>query len=269
MEEEFFRPITFMLKRIFPTLLLCLYLISCASLSPMAVPAPSASATSAPEPVSWYRDAVFYEIFVRSFKDSNKDGIGDFNGIVQKMDYLESLGVNALWLMPIFPSPSYHGYDVTDYYDVNPQYGSMEDFKNLLDEAHKRDIRVVIDLVINHTSSQHPWFEEANSSPQSVYRDFYIWSPEPKSNLWHQGKDAFYYGYFWEGMPDLNFNNPAVTSEIFKVLSFWLKDVGVDGFRVDAAKHLIEDGDKVENTPATHEWFKGFYTYYKDNSPDA
>ena len=259
-----------MLKRILCTLLLLSFLSACAPPAPTAAPVPTA--TPAPETGpdrSWWSDAVFYEIFVRSFYDTDGNGIGDFNGITQKLDYIQSLGVNAIWLMPIHPSPSYHGYDVTNYYNVNHEYGSLDDFKNLLDEAHKRDIRIIIDLILNHTSSQHPWFKNANGGPNSPYRDYYVWSETSGGSKWHEGNQGFYYGYFCGGMPDLNYTNPAVTADMLKVTDFWLNEVGVDGFRVDAAKHLIEDGDKLENTPATHEWYKGFYTEYKKQSPQA
>lgn len=237
---------------------------------PTPLPATAQATESAPEsgPAAWWRDAVFYEIFVRSFNDSNGDGIGDFNGITQKLDYLQSLGVNAIWLMPINPSPSYHGYDVLNYYTVNPQYGTLDDFKNLLAEAHKRDIKIIIDLVLNHTSSQHPFFVDANNNPESKYRDWYVWSNEG-GDRWHQGKNGYYYGYFWGGMPDLNYNNPEVTAQMEAVTQHWLTGIGVDGFRIDAVKHLIEEGNKLENTPATHEWLKGYYTFYKSLSPEA
>jgi alpha-amylase len=254
-----------MIKRIFSTLLLLSFLSACVPAAPAVVPAPIAEST----PKGWWRDSVFYEIFVRSYYDTDNNGIGDFNGITEKLDYIQSLGVNAIWLMPIHPSPSYHGYDVTDYYAVNPDYGTMADFKNLLAEAHKRDIRVIIDLVLNHTSSQHPWFQNANSGPNSKYRDYYVWSETNKSGTWYAGKTGYYFGLFCECMPDLNYKNPQVTTEMEKVTDFWLKDIGVDGFRVDAAKHLIEDGTKVENTPATHAWLKGFYSEYKTVNPQA
>lgn len=205
-----------MLKRIFFTLLLFSLLASCAS------PFPGFGSASQAGSLPWWRTAVFYEIFVRSFYDTDNDGIGDFNGIIQKLDYLESLGVTAIWLMPIHPSPSYHGYDVLDYYAVNPEYGTMDDFKTLLEEAHKRDIRIIIDLVLNHTSSQHPWFLEANSDPNSPYRDYYVWEDESKGSGWHKGKHGYYYGLFWGGMPDLNYNNPAVTGDMLNVTEYWL-----------------------------------------------
>ncbi len=267
-----------MFKRIFSTLLLLSFLSACVRATPTVAPAqtttpaPEARGASTPEQSAhenWWRDAVFYEIFVRSYYDTNNDGIGDFNGITQKLDYLQELGITAVWLMPIHPSPSYHGYDVTNYYNVNHDYGTMDDFKNLLTEAHKRDIRIIIDLVLNHTSSQHPWFKSANSDPNSPYRDYYVWSETSKGGKWHEGNQGYYFGLFWGGMPDLNYNNPAVTDAILKITDFWLNKVGVDGFRIDAVKHLIEDGDKIENTPATHEWYKGFYTAYKAKNPQV
>ena len=217
----------------------------------------------------WWRDAVFYEIFVRSFYDSDCDGIGDFNGITQKLDYLQALGVNAIWLMPIHPSPSYHGYDVLNYYAVNHEYGSMDDFQRLLDEIHRREMHLIVDLVLNHTSSAHPFFVDANNNPNSPYRDWYIWSDTDPGNGWHQGAQGYYYGFFWSGMPDLNYTNPEVTAQMNNVVRYWLDDIGVDGFRIDAAKHLIEDGDQRENTPATHDWYKKFYAVYKTDHPNA
>jgi glycosidase len=235
-------------------------------------------------PDNWWNDAVFYEIFVRSFYDSNGDGIGDFNGLTEKLDYLndgnpattDDLGITGLWLMPIQVSPSYHGYDITDYYAINPDYGTMDDFRRFLNGAHARGIRVVIDLVMNHTAEDHPWFEQSKD-PTSPYRDWYIWSDEDPGYLgpwgedvWHFSAGAgYYYGIFWSGMPDLNYNNPAVTTEMRNVATYWLLDVGVDGFRVDAARHLIEDGQTQSNTDATHAWFKDFYALVKTENPEA
>lgn len=233
---------------------------------------------------NWWKDAVFYEIFVRSFYDSDGNGIGDFNGITAKLDYLNDgdpttntdLGITGIWLMPIFPSPSYHGYDVTDYYSINPQYGTMEDFKHLVEEAHKRGIHIVIDMVINHTSDKHPWFKDAKSDVNSPYRDWYIWSetdPNYKGpwneDVWHPSLTGYYYGIFESFMPDLNYNNPEVTAEMEKVYSFWLKDVGIDGFRLDAAKHLIEENQLQQNTASTHRWYQKMYPVYKEMNPSA
>ena len=249
------------------------------------------STTQTPDLVStealatnWWKDAVFYEIFVRSFYDSDGNGIGDFNGITAKLDYLNDgdpttntdLGITGIWLMPIFPSPSYHGYDVTDYYSVNPQYGTMEDFKHLVEEAHKRGIHIVIDMVINHTSDKHQWFKDAKSDVNSPYRDWYIWSetdPNYKGpwneDVWHPSLTGYYYGIFESFMPDLNYNNPEVTAEMEKVYSFWLKDVGIDGFRLDAAKHLIEENQLQQNTASTHRWYQKMYPVYKEMNPSA
>jgi glycosidase len=259
-----------MRNRLVPILLLFAVFSACVQIQPTPDPIQlTKSALTQSPPTNWWTDAAFYEIFVRSFYDIDGNGIGDFNGIRQKLDYLEELGITAIWLMPINPSPSYHGYDVTNYYNVNSDYGSMDDFKNLLNETHKRDIRIIIDLVLNHTSREHPFFVEANRDPNSSYRDWYIWSDKDQGNYWHNGSQDFYYGFFWEGMPDLNYRNADVTSQMFNVARFWLEEVGVDGFRIDAAKHLIEEGNKVENTNATHEWYKGFYTYYKAKNPNA
>src|SRR5690606_33586758 len=168
--------------------------------------------------------------------------------LIEKLDHLQDLGVKGLWLMPIIPSPSYHGYDVTDYYAVNPDYGTMEDFQQLLEEAHRRDIRVIIDLVLNHTSSRHPWFQAA-STPGSEYHDWYVWREDDPGTLgpwgaqaWHRATNGlYYYAIFWDQMPDLNYANPAVQEEAKKITSFWLEEVGVDGFRLDAVRYLAED----------------------------
>jgi alpha-amylase len=276
-----------MTRKLLSTLLLLSILAACVPSTPTPAPAiPTASPTLTPQPqptIKW-NDDVFYEIFVRSFYDSDGNGIGDFNGITQKLDYLNDgnpntttdLGVTGIWLMPIFPSPSYHGYDVTDYYNVNPQYGTLDDFKNLIQEAHKRGIRVTIDMVLNHTSNQNPWFKDAKNNVNSPYRNWYIWSetdPGYKGpwgeRVWHSSVHGFYYGIFESFMPDLNYNNPEVTAEMTKVFSFWLKDIGVDGFRLDAAKHLIEEGVKQANTQTTHQWYQSFYPVYKSMKPNA
>ena len=251
------------MKRLINIILLTAVLIACGS---------SGLSQTTPTVVElrpWWEKAVFYEIFVRSFYDSNGDGVGDFNGITEKLDYLTDLGVNAIWLMPIHPSPTYHGYDVINYFNVNPEYGTMDDFKRLLDEAHQQGIYVIIDLVINHTSSKNPWFVDANSNPDSTYRDWYIWSDTdpgysgPMGDPWHPGKKGYYYGIFSDTMPDLNYTNPEVGDEMLKIVHFWIDNVGVDGFRVDAVKYLIEEGQKQENTVSTHNWLKNFYTTYK------
>ena len=201
---------------------------------------------------------VWYEIFVRSFADTNGDGIGDLNGVTAKLDYLESLGVSGIWLMPINPSPSYHGYDITDYYGINPQYGTMNDFQHLLDEAHKRHIKVIIDLVINHSSDQHPWFRAAGN-PADPHHDWYSWA-KPGTDLdaisatgspaWHIARNGkAYLGVFTAAMPDLNYDTPAVRQEMVRLGQFWLNK-GVDGFRLDAAQHVYYDFKLQDGDPA-------------------
>ncbi len=252
---------------------------------------PIATPDRIPQPAqeAWWSSTVFYEVFLRSFADATtgplaNDGIGDLHGLIENLDYLndgdpatnDDLGVTGIWLMPIMPSPSYHGYDVTDYYVVNKDYGTNEDFKRLLTEAHKRGIKIIIDLVLNHTSSEHPWFVEARDNPTSERREWYIWS-ESKPNyigpwgqqVWHPSPSGYYYGLFWSGMPDLNYENPQVTAEMQDVARFWLEDAGVDGFRLDAARHMIEDGSIQENTAATHEWWQSFHAIYKASNPEA
>jgi glycosidase len=226
---------------------------------------------------------VFYEIYVRSFYDSNGDGIGDINGLIEKLDYLNDgnpnttadLGITGIWLMPIHPSPSVHGYDVTDYYGVNPQYGTMDDFRRLVDESHHRGIRVIIDLVINHSSSEHPWFVQSQD-PQSPYRDWYIWSDADPGfkgpwgqQVWRLLNGKYYYAFFWEGMPDLNYTNPEVTTEMEQITRFWLTDIGIDGFRLDAIGSLIETGTVTVETKASHDWFAAYFKFYKNIKPDA
>ncbi|MCD4751785.1 MAG: hypothetical protein K8R40_01810 [Anaerolineaceae bacterium] len=228
----------------------------------------------------WWNDAVFYQIFVRSFYDSDGDGIGDFNGITEKLDYLNDgdpetdtdLEITGIWLMPIHPSPSYHGYDVIDFTGINPEYGTMEDFENFLTAAHERGIKVILDWEINHTSTRHPWFE-ASINPESDYRDWYVWEKDEPDwtgpwgqDVWHRNLEAgaSYYGLFWDGMPDLNYENPAVTDEMNQAVSFWIEEVGVDGLRIDAARHLIEEGPIQQNTEATHEWYQEWFPWFKD-----
>ncbi|GAB6928519.1 alpha-amylase family glycosyl hydrolase [Paenibacillus sp. JCM 10914] len=233
---------------------------------------------------------VYYEIFVRSFYDSDGDGIGDLQGVIEKLDYLndgnsdttDDLGVTGIWLMPIHPSPSYHGYDVTDYRDIHPDYGTLEDFKLLLAEADKRGIKVIMDLVVNHTSTEHPWFQESAQGADADTRDWYVWAEdqgkEPtgasaagSGTPWHEKNGAHYMGTFWGGMPDLNFDNPKVREEMKDIGKFWL-ELGVDGFRIDAAKHIFEDlvTDKGEATTAKNTaWWQEFRASLNEVNPDA
>ena len=225
-------------------------------------------AGSATDPL-WYKDAVIYELHVRAFQDSDGDGIGDFAGLLSRLDYLQDLGVTCLWLLPFFPSPLRDdGYDIANYVDVNPAYGSLEDFKAFLAAAHQRDMQVMIELVINHTSDQHPWFQRARLAlPGSPERDFYVWSQTDqlykdariiftdteKSNwTWDEQASAFYWHRFFSHQPDLNYDNPAVLEEILKAMRFWL-DMGVDALRMDAIPYLVErDHTSCENLPETH-----------------
>jgi glycosidase len=216
---------------------------------------PAATARLSPHPAS---SGVWYEIFLRSWVDTNGDGIGDINGVTAKLDYLQSLGISGIWLMPINPSPSYHGYDVTDYYGINPQYGTLADLERLLREAHKRHIKVIIDLVINHTSDQHPWFKAARD-PASPYHDWYGWAG-PRTDLhaedaagsqaWHALGATHYLGDFSGNMPDLDYDTPAVRKEMVKLGQYWLKK-GVDGFRLDAAQHIYYDFKADADNPLT------------------
>jgi maltose alpha-D-glucosyltransferase / alpha-amylase len=217
----------------------------------------------------WYKHAIIYQIHVRAFSDSNGDGIGDFQGLAQKLDYVQELGVNAIWLMPFFPSPLRDdGYDISDYRAVHPNYGTLEDFKTFLANAHDRGIRVIIELVANHTSDQHPWFQESRSSQNNPKRDWYVWSDtdakyrgtriifldtEMSNWAWDPVSKAYYWHRFFSHQPDLNYDNPAVREEMWNIMQFWL-ELGVDGFRLDAVPYLIErEGTSCENLPETHE----------------
>ncbi len=222
--------------------------------------------------LEWWNDRVFYEIFIRSFQDSDGDGIGDIQGLISRLDYLNDgdpnttrdLGITGIWLMPPAEARSYHGYDVMDYYAVERDYGTLADMRQLIAEAHKRGIAVIVDMVLNHTSSRHPWFLEARIGDETR-RDWYIWADEDPGYrgpwgavAWHRAGGDYYYGVFWDGMPDLNYRNPAVSEEMQAVATFWLRDIGVDGFRLDAIKHLIEDGERQENLPESRQWLTAY-----------
>lgn len=218
---------------------------------------------------------VNYEVFVRSFADSDGDSIGDFKGLTQRLDHLSELGVHGVWLMPIMNSPTYHKYDVTDYKSIDPEYGTIDDFKHFVAEAHKRNIKVLVDLILNHTGYDHPWFQAAIRDRESPYRHYYVWARKDSirqqiakkavsldsDNItqWHPVKgdtlDEHYYGFFWGGMPDLNFDNPRVKEEFIDIGRFWLEDMQVDGFRLDAAKHIFPTERAIDNH-AFWVWFR-------------
>ncbi len=176
--------------------------------------------------------------------------------------------------MPLFASPSYHGYDVTDYYTVNPDYGTNADFRRLMDEAHRRGIRVIVDLVLNHTSTEHPWFVDSASGPDAAHRDWYLWTDDKPGYLgpwgqqvWHLENGSYYYGVFWSSMPDLNLENPDVTAALYDVARFWLEEMGADGFRLDAVKHFVEEGEEQVHTEMTHDWLRAFNAHVEDVQP--
>ncbi len=232
----------------------------------------------------WYKDAIFYELHVKAYCDSNADGIGDFQGLISRLDHLRDLGVDCIWILPMYPSPLRDdGYDISDYYAIHPQYGSLQDFKEFLAAAHARGLRVLTELVINHTSDQHPWFQEARSAPDNPRRDWYVWSDsderypgvriifldtEMSNWAWDPVSKSYYWHRFFSHQPDLNFDHPAVREEMWKVMQFWL-DLGVDGFRVDAVPYLIErEGTSCENLPETHEVLKFLRRRLDEHYPD-
>ncbi len=233
--------------------------------------------------IPWYKDAIFYEVYVRAFYDSNGDGHGDLNGLAQKLEYLQELGVDCLWLLPIYPSPLRDdGYDISDYYNIHPAYGTLEDFRALLEAVHRRGMHLIMDLVLNHTSSDHPWFQSSRSSRTSPHRDFYVWSDSDrkyqeariifldteKSNwTFDPAARQFYWHRFYASQPDLNFDNPAVQEEMLQVVDFWLS-LGVDGFRVDAVPYLFErEGTNCENLPETHQYLKRLRQFVQSRYP--
>jgi maltose alpha-D-glucosyltransferase/alpha-amylase len=231
----------------------------------------------------WFKDAVFYELHVRGFYDSNQDGIGDFQGLTEKLPYIKDLGVDCIWLLPFFPSPlKDDGYDVTDYCNIHTDYGTLNDFQRFLDEAHAQNIRVLADLVMNHTSDRHPWFQESRSSRENPKRDWYVWSDtaekyagariifkdtEVSNWAWDPISQSYYWHRFFSHQPDLNFDNPEVRQAMLNVTKFWI-DLGLDGFRVDAIPYLFEEeGTSCENLPRTHEFCRELRSFVDKHAP--
>jgi maltose alpha-D-glucosyltransferase/alpha-amylase len=226
-------------------------------------------------------NAMFYEVHIRAYCDSTGDGKGDIQGLISKLDYIKSLGVDCIWILPIYPSPlKDDGYDIADFYGVHPDYGTLDDFKELVNQAHHRDLKIIADLVLNHTSDQHPWFQASRSSKDSPYRDYYVWSETDQkykdariifldtedSNWTFDEKTGMYYWHrFYASQPDLNYDNPEVVQAMKNVMNFWL-DMGIDGFRADAVPYLIErEGTNCENLPETHQILKDFRSFLDQN----
>lgn len=288
-------------RRLTALLIAALLLSHCAQATPQptAIPTPAATPTIPPTPrpvitppapivggltPQWWRDCIFYVILVRSFYDANGDGYGDLQGLIEKLDYLNDgnpstdtdLGINALWLLPVYQSPAYHGYAASDYYNIEPHYGDNETFRRLVSEAHARGIYVIVDMALNHTSDKHPWFQDAISGPDAVHRNWYVWTDTKpdwfgpdKRAVWFQSGGSYYYAFFGGSLPDLNLRNEATTRQMLDVIDYWLRDMGVDGFRLDAIRHLIEEGETQESTPSTHQWLKRFFKFYKGVQPNA
>lgn len=235
--------------------------------------------------IPWYKNAVFYQVYVRAFCDSNGDGNGDIKGLTSRLDYFRELGVDCLWIMPIYPSPlKDDGYDIADYMGIHPDFGTIEDFRELVTEAHARGLRVINDLVLNHTSDQHPWFQSARQSKESPYRDYYVWSETPdKYSLariifldietsnwaWDLQSQQYYWHRFYTSQPDLNYDHPKVQEEMMEVAKFWL-DLGLDGFRADAVPYLFErEGTNCENLPETHSFLKKLRQFTDETNPES
>ncbi|HEX8904324.1 MAG TPA: alpha-amylase family glycosyl hydrolase [Longimicrobiaceae bacterium] len=256
------------------------------ALAALTITLAAATSAAAQSPLGkWKLGGTCYEVFVRSFQDSNGDGIGDLNGLTQKLDYINDgnpatqrdLGADCIWLMPVAESPSYHGYDATNYYRVEPDYGTNDDFKRFMAAAHRRGIRVLVDMVLNHASSEHPYFLQALRDTTSPYRSWFRFSPTPLGNgpwggpAWRKSpvRDEYYYAVFWEGMPDLNYQTPAVREEANKVADFWLREMGVDGFRLDAVPYLVEEGSVLSGAPGTHRVLRDYAAHVRGVNPNA
>jgi alpha amylase catalytic region len=229
------------------------------------------------------KSGVYYEIFVRSYADSNNDKIGDINGITDKLDELKELGIQGIWLTPIFKSPSYHKYDVTDYYTVDPEYGTKEDLKNLVSKAHSKGIKVILDLPVNHTSKEHPWFKDVLQNKNSQYKSYYRVAKNNDQSLnlnsyamnhktWNKlNNEEMYYAIFWEGMPDLNYSNIQVREEVKKIANYWVNETNIDGYRIDGAYHIYGDGEYSKNVDLEKEsvnWWKEFRSSLEKEHPN-
>jgi glycosidase len=259
---------------------------ACAAPSrPLLIPAVTGKPVASTAAPAWTNGGTCYEVFVRSFYDSNGDGIGDLQGLIQKLDYINdgnpastsSLGASCIWLMPVAVSPSYHGYDVSDYYTVQPAYGTNDDFKRLVAEAHRRGIAVLVDMVLNHSSSAHPYFQAALRDTTSTYRSWYRFSPTSLgvgpwgAEAWHLSPvgNEFYYGVFSSDMPDLNYQTDAVRAEAKRIAAYWLQQMGVDGFRLDAIPYLVEEGGCLMGCPGTHAFLREYAAYVSSIAPAA
>ena len=243
-----------------------------------------AEATALDDELLWYKDAIIYELHIKAFCDGDADGVGDFQGLLQKLDYLQDLGVTAIWLLPFYPSPlKDDGYDIADYYSINPSYGDISQFKHFLKEAHQRNLRVITELVINHTSDAHAWFQRSRNAPKgSKERNFYVWTDDPtqykdvriifqdfeNSNwTWDPVAGQYYWHRFFHHQPDLNYDNPLVQEEVFRIIDHWCK-MGVDGFRLDAVPYLFErEGTNGENLPETHAFLKKLRRHIDERYP--
>jgi len=231
----------------------------------------------------WYKEAVFYEVYVRAFCDSNADGHGDLPGLTSRLDYISTLGVNCVWLLPIYPSPlKDDGYDVADYKNIHPHYGNLDDFKTLVNAVHERNMRIIADFIPNHCSDQHEWFQKAREDRNSPYRDYFVWTDdpnqykeariifvdtEPSNWTWDEKAGQYYWHRFFSSQPDLNYENPKVREEMIDTMRFWLK-LGIDGFRVDAVPYLFEqEGTSCENLPQTHNFLKEMRKMIDDEFP--
>lgn len=251
----------------------------------MAAGGVSACAKTDAPGAPWIAGATCYEVFVRSFADSDGDGIGDLRGLTARLDYINDgnpvtrtdLGASCVWLMPVTESPGYHGYDASDLYHVERDYGTNDDFKAFVAAAHERGVRVLVDMMLNHVSSEHPAFQEALRNTSSPYRDWFRWSDTLGSvnkwggQNWHRSpvRNEYYYAFFWQGMPDLNYEKPAALEEMKRVATFWLSEMGVDGFRLDAVKFLVEESGKADDATGTHRVLNAFANHVRTIKPDA